>query len=196
MGAVRKNPKPNEIRTLVQAASRDAMREAVAALPEGTWLTTNNRYGSDAAATVGADTKAGLGASDSDLAAYIAASSPLHTADGWGYLGRALDAHAHGDRGVARHLGYYAELRAAMGLLATEGICVLNYTHAVLNDARETTTFSGGGTHRFAWAALDIWSGTSAASELLGRIIAPESIDITTWVKALPHGGAWTAVGT
>ena len=52
---------------------------------------------------------------------YIASSAPLHLADGWNYLSRAFDAACRGDRGAAYHLSYYAELRAAMSLLATEG---------------------------------------------------------------------------
>ena len=53
---------------------------------------------------------------------YVAASAPTHLIDGWSYLARAIDALLRGDAPAAVHLGYYAELRAAMSLLAGGGI--------------------------------------------------------------------------
>lgn len=61
----------------------------------------------------------------------MAASVIVHCFDGWSYLGRALEAEMAGDPQTAVHLGYYAELRAAMSVLASDEIGVFRNKHAV-----------------------------------------------------------------
>jgi len=65
---------------------------------------------------------AGTIQSPTQLSEYIAASCLLHCSDGWSYLGRAISALLRGDPHRARHLAYYAELRAATALLAKVGV--------------------------------------------------------------------------
>ena len=77
---------------------------------------------------------------DKAIAEYVAASAPLHASDGWHYLARAFGAISHGDRNTAIHLAYYAELRAAMAILASEGIGVLNYVHVVVDSSGNAST--------------------------------------------------------
>ena len=93
-----------------------------------------------------------------NLAQYIAASSILHANDGWCYLGRAVSALMNGDPHRSLHLAYYAELRAAMALLASEGVGIFNKKHYVLNGPNMATRLSSSqGTHRIAWDALEFW---------------------------------------
>jgi len=66
------------------------------------------------------------------MTGYVAVSAPLHCADGWSFLGRAVAAILLGDATAARHLGYYAELRAAMSLMAAHGVGIFNRTHFVV----------------------------------------------------------------
>src|SRR5437899_2753890 len=64
-------------------------------LPNGNWVAASNAYASDA---VGHLKATGDGQrKDRPLEDYVAASVGLHCADGWTYLGRALDCHMHGD---------------------------------------------------------------------------------------------------
>src|SRR5262245_50036590 len=86
------------------------------------WLQTNNKYRVRCTHRYECDLKASPPTVDhAGLTSYIAASGPCHVVDGWSFLGRAVDAALHGDPYTAIHLGYYAELRAAMSLLACEG---------------------------------------------------------------------------
>ena len=76
---------------------------------EGRWLDRRNRYRRSASYRVRCDRGRYR---HSELSDYIAASTVGHCFDGWSYLGRATEAELAGDPGAARHLGYYAELRA------------------------------------------------------------------------------------
>lgn len=113
---------------------------------------------------------------------YLAASTLLHCFDGWSFLGRALGAQMAGDPGSATHLGYYAELRAAMSVLASQGIGVFGRVHAVATgpDSCERVTDSGA-THVFAWRALEYWTD-GAAADVLFRVVSPLGIPLRTWL--------------
>ncbi len=59
-----------------------------------------------------------------DIIEVIAVRGPLHAIDGWSYFSRSLSALLSGDPHAARHLAYYAELRASLSILASTGIGV------------------------------------------------------------------------
>ena len=122
------------------------------------------------------------------LGEYIACSAPLHLADGWNYLSRAFDAACRGDRSSAYHLAYYGELRAAISLLATEGIGVFNRRHIALNERLEPTEFKSRrrkGTHDATWSLLSTWSRERGRSERLLRAITIESRSLSDWLAAV-----------
>ena len=134
------------------------------------------------------------------LSEYIVASAPLHCADGWSFLGRALDCHAQGDADAARHLGYYAELRGAMSLLATEGIGVFSSRHFVVESPQRCQEVQPRkGTHTIAWLALEHWSGLKRSTDLLATVIEPGGIPLADWLDAFrgarttwrPIGAEW-----
>ena len=56
----------------------------------------------------------------------IAISAPLHCVDGWSYASRAIASLLAGDGHAARHLAYYAQLRAGLSLLANLGVGIFN----------------------------------------------------------------------
>lgn len=128
-----------------------------------------------------------------DLCKYVAASIPTHCMDGWGFLGRAIHCLIRGDTNTARHLAYYAELRAAMSLLASAGISVLNTTHVVIDNNSHAHMFPDGpgrcGTHVFTWLALENWSTTQQAAGLLGDIIKVNSISLRDWLVEFVASG-------
>lgn len=186
-------------RTALDAASRSAIADAAARLktylPHGRWLGTNNRYLRRAVAVVIRDAGTPQNADSKHLAEYIAASTTLHCADGWAYLGRAMGAHSHGDTAVARHLAYYAELRAALALLATQGIGIFSSKNAVIDDSGQARFFAGG-THPTTWLALERWTNSTAGADLLSRVAQPAGVPLHAWVGGLGlGGGAWSPIG-
>src|SRR6476661_7745516 len=129
--ARRRPSRSNErgVARIVGEASPEAVRTAATRLStrlaDEIWLASNSRYLSETDAKLSQDigrkvsvSHAQGSAKASQLAEYVAASAILHCSDGWGYLGRAMGAQLQGDIGTSRHLAYYAELRAAMSLLA------------------------------------------------------------------------------
>lgn len=93
-----------------------------------------------------------------DIIELIATRGPLHVADGWGYLARAMSALLAGDAHAARHLAYYAELRAALSILANDGIGVFNGQNRVVDSAGVLRQLQNQGTHAMCWAALEFWA--------------------------------------
>lgn len=190
----------------IQDASRSAVQQYfaghVASGVHTCWLDAANRYRKTATQTFDDDAKATPRSVDEPaLIAYIAASAPTHLIDGWSYLARATEAVLRGDLNAALHLGYYAELRAAMSLLASEGIGVFNSRHPIITASGLTTTEiksiekwdkdkskyvpRGAGTHLAVWPLLSHWSTLGRAANLADKLIAPEGLELRLWLDAL-----------
>jgi hypothetical protein len=134
-------------------------------------ITNNNQLKNDAIKAIDKhhDISKNYQLKENDVSTYIASSSISHLLDGWGYLSQAVKALLSGNEGAAIHLAYYAELRAVMGLLASEGIGVFSTKHLVLESSNKFSLFvrrkkrnqSGSGnklgTHVFAWEAFEKW---------------------------------------
>ena len=156
------------------------------------WLGARNRYHRDTVKRIVADHASGA-VNQKHLAEYIAASSILHLMDGWSYLGRSFGATACGDTAAARHLAYYAELRAAMTILSIYGIGVFDHQHFVVVSPTSVNMIpGGGGTHVFASDALEWWAGQPSATKMLGASIRPEGIPLDSWLTALPRYASWS----
>lgn len=125
----------------------------------------------------------------------LAASAPSHCIDGWSFLGRAMACHFKGDADSARHLGYYAELRAGAALLATAGIGVFNDPHVVVDSAGSVVRLSGHGTHVMMWLAIEHWANSTDAADVLGKALAPASVPMDIWLGNMPGGSAWRPIG-
>jgi len=139
-----------------------------------------------------------------DLQKYIAVSSILHCFDGWIFLGRAISALCSGDSHTSHHLAYYAELRAAMSLLAGEGIGIFNTKHYVVNDCNHCNLIpdqrngqkKNSGTHIFSWLALEHWAGLIRSTKLLRQIITPSGIPLSTWFDGFGAGVNGVLIGS
>ena len=120
------------------------------------------------------------------LAEYIAASVPLHVADGWLYLARAFDSIRAGDRNTAVHLAYYAELRAGMSLLASEGVGVFNRRHVAIGPAFTPTVWGSNskGTHIATWKLLGSWAKDPIRVRTILTAIEVEARTISDWFDA------------
>lgn len=140
---------------------------------------------------------------------YVAASIFNHCSDGWSLMGRALSLLIKGDSNSAIHLAYYAELRAAMSLLAAEGVGVFNNRHVIISEADVDLTpdlyrirglpYEQKGlsrTHRFVWMALEHWADRKLSAELLAKIISPGSISLSDWFDAFGVGGNLHPIGS
>ena len=120
------------------------------------WLGQLNRYSKNTDKTVGSETAGATGriARPKQLSQYIAASCFLHAADGWSYLGKSMLSLLRGDPHRSLHLAYYAELRAAMSLMATRGVGIFNGRNFIVLGANNVKSVGKGNrTHQFAWEA-------------------------------------------
>ncbi|MGO8905528.1 MAG: hypothetical protein ACLQMH_07895 [Solirubrobacteraceae bacterium] len=183
------------LETASEAAINQAARRLGGYVGDQRWLPERNRYGKNAVKRLRADEE-GSGVRSRNLADYVAASAPLHCCDGWSLLGRAVGAHLRGDADAARHLAYYAELRAAMSLLATQGVGIFSDRHFVIDEHGAVRLLTKAGTHAAAWDVLETWADTRAAADVLGAILMPGGRTISDWVDALPSGSSWRPIAT
>ncbi len=149
------------------------------------WITASNPYRANPIRML-------LTAPPSDpgaLAQYIAASCPVHAADGWAYLGRAIGCHIRGDRFGARHLGYYAELRAGMSLLAGQGVGIFDRHHVIIDEfgaAHRLPKFTGGrwpGTHQIVWLALSHWADLVRSADTVSSTVTIGGHGLLDWLQ-------------
>ena len=164
----------------------------------GRWLGKGNRYSSETIERLARDIKAAA-VNPRHLAQYIAVSALLHVTDGWSYLGRSMQSLLQGDPNRALHLGYYAELRAAMSLLATEGIGVFKNKHFVVDgDNHASRLQKKSPTHEFAWDALNYWAQSPTSGALFADVVRPYGRPLEGWLApfgggaaVLPQAQAW-----
>ena len=172
-------------RALVLAASplatQRCMREVVKRIRRHKrWLNEFHPYNNDIADVLRKQTQV----DPLKLGEYIASSVPLHLTDGWNYLSRALEAASRGDRGSAYHLAYYAELRAAMSLLATEGVGIFHSRHIALDDHLQPAELRDS-THRATWNILSAWSNEAGRASLLLEGLTIEGKSLSEWLQMI-----------
>lgn len=182
---------------ILSTASRSGIENAFQALYphflNRQW-TGPNVYKSNTIRTIGDDVSRGS-IRHVDLAQYIAVSAPIHCADGWGYLGRAISCLSQGDVNSARHLGYYAELRAAMSLLASCGIGIFDHDHIVVDSLGTCVPLPlRSGTHPTTWLVLEYWTTLPDAWHVIGEIIRPLAIPLTQWLSNFAGGAVLSAI--
>jgi hypothetical protein len=143
------------------------------------WIPSSNHYFNDCVNKINQPP-----IKSNELAEYIAASVVLHCFDGWAYLGRAIDCHNRGDKDNARHLAYYAELRASISILAAEGIGVFDKKHFVIesNNSCKLIPSNNVGTHGITWRFLDWLSNDSQWRDLIYEIIQPDGKSLKDWL--------------
>lgn len=159
------------------------------------WLCAGNVYKLDSVGQIERDLGAGGGGINSPhLAEFIAASVPLHCADGWTFLARSLSCYINGNPNQAAHFAYYAELRAAMAILAARGIGVFNKTHFVVTASGACQLVRGDyGTHSMVWWALEHWAQTAASGDALLDLFIVSRSTIRAWFQnrvGAPTAGA------
>jgi len=163
----------------------------------GQWL-YGNRYRDNCIKNIKDDCQIRGGVVKLSLKKYIAASAPLHCVDGWSFLGKALLSCSSGDNNAAKHFAYYAELRAAMSLLASEGIGIFDKKDFTMDNTDLHGPIPSGGTHPAVDKAFKQWANTSNSSSLLEGIIRPAGIPIKDWLSEITTSASgssisWTA---
>ena len=165
------------------------------------WLDTGNTYRYNPIEAIKKNIKT-TGIKSQDMREYIAVSIFLHLFDGWDYIGRALYAQISGAP-IAIHLGYYAEMRATMSLLATQGIGIFNRQHFVVDKGGFVHPISDKKvlqhpTHKAVWLYLEHWLRSRDAGKQLSRIIRPRSIPLIDWINEMPCTAeeGWTLVAS
>jgi len=102
-----------------------------------------------------------------------------------------------GDHAAARHLAYYAELRAAMSILAARGVGIFDQQHFAVTGPTSVEKIPGtSGTHMFTWQALQWWSGLPDSWNLVGDVIRPYGKTLNEWLAAVPKYAAWGSVAS
>ena len=163
-------------------------------LKNGRWLNPTNSYLHGTIGRIQQDIQNGS-INDSDLGSYISVSAPLHCIDGWAYLSRAVNSLIHGDFNTARHLGYYAELRAAISILASEGIGILGSNHYVIDINQRCWKMPGTlGTHAIVWPVLEYWAKHPSASALIGSVVTPYGIKLEDWHRVFASSPTFPAI--
>lgn len=153
------------------------------------WLSAGNQYRQNSQSALRSHIKSVSRSSSESTADFAAASSVLHCADGWSYLGRSLAAIASGSLAQGIHLAYYGELRAALSLLACNGIVVANSTSAVLKANGGVEQVHDQGTHRATWDLLEDWASLGTSSSIIGTMLSYGGDSLDGWLARKSTGG-------
>ncbi len=180
------------VQAAVAAASSQTVKNAAVDLraqhfPTSQWLASNNRYANNTIDRIWTDVTAGRAPRTVELQRYIAASAFVHGFDGWAFASNAIDALLDGDVGCAIHLAYYAELRAVISFLASEGIGVFNNRHYWLDNTGAPQLLTGPGTHDMVWLALREWAAVPAKGATILNLFSVGGHSLTDWLNAGGH---------
>ena len=190
--------KRNKLKIELSSASRSAVHGVMARLlthwKGGTWLSQANHYRNDSVQQISDHVKNSTAPHHEELADYIAASAIAHCFDGWSYLARSLESEMVGDPDTARHLAYYAELRAAMSILAGAGIGVFHNRHvAMCTPERCNVLTQNLGTHLFVWHALEMWAESQDGVDAILNAIQPGGCSLSDWLIQFSVGSTFVA---
>ena len=184
---------------LLQASSPEGialtMHSVTAGLRSGHWLSGSHRYRDRGNRRGNNRLREDLSQGtihNEELSQYIGISAPVHSMDGWGLLGRSMHCLLRGDSYTAVHLAYYAELRAALAILASQGIGIFNDSHCVVDSTGKckivTPVDEGGkriGNHMWTWLVFQWWSREPRAVDLLREVIKPNVDSLGTWIEGM-----------
>ncbi len=134
-----------------------------------------------------------------------AAAAPNHCIDGWGYAARAISALLAGDLHAARHLAYYAQLRAGLSMLGNVGIGIFNGINFSVDsigaihrlDASKKPSKRGFGTHEAVWEALSAWVSSPQTARQFLELVRIGNSSLGGCIDAVwPGSSAASVAGT
>jgi hypothetical protein len=135
----------------------------------------------------------------SELIEATAAAAPNHCIDGWAYVSRALSALLAGDLHAARHLAYYAQLRAGLSMLGHLGVGIFNGINFAIQSSGtvvklDTTPRGGLGTHSAVWAALENWVSDPGMARQFLDLVRIGNATLSDCLDAIWPGASKTAI--
>ncbi|MFI5160671.1 MAG: hypothetical protein ACHQHN_05305 [Sphingobacteriales bacterium] len=181
------------IQGAVQRSSRQAVKDILldnqSNLNSFIWLNPQNKYLVNTIDTIFKDQSADRRFSNyrlykNQLKEYIGISSILHCKDGWDFFSSAVGLLLEGNIANCIHMAYYAELRAAMSILASDGIGVFNNTHYWIDNSNSLNHLNGPGTHDFVWHTFEEWSKVQTKSNSILNIVEINNSSIFDWLVA------------
>lgn len=184
-------------RALLSSADRSQVVSTLANITlssSGEWLKSSNVYLHDAHMQIKADNNTIPAAQISDFSEYLTAGAFVHCGDAWSYFGRAIDALIRGDLHAAVHLTYYAELRGAFSVLASEGIYIGDGANFILDSTGQPRCVTHDRTHVAAWKYFDAWSGAARSSSLVEEILRPGGVKLHEWTQNISGQPVQTVV--
>ena len=130
--------------------------------------------------------------SDQQTVELLAAVVPNHCADGWTFLSQAISALLSGDIHTARHLAYYAQLRAALSFLGCNGIGIFNTINFAIDSRQKRHRLDhnnknsyGLGTHEAVWRVLNDWSNELGNAKYFLESIAFRGVSVAENIDTL-----------
>lgn len=171
----------DKLRYANQSAVVESLREMKKIFLQGDWLSKRNRYRVDTINRLKVDVEKKK-INSKYISTYIGISSIQHCYDGWKYLGRAVSSAVNIDLNNARHLAYYAELRAAISILSSQGIGVFNDRHIIIGK-NQVYDRKSPGTHPMTWEALGYFANQRKSSSSLLSIIQPNQNSLGEWLN-------------
>ncbi|MDP1678120.1 MAG: hypothetical protein Q8L88_14790 [Bacteroidota bacterium] len=149
------------------------------------WINLSNRYRKDTLNFIDIDRPNRI--KQKQLREYIASSSILFCSDGWINFSRSIESLLNGDVANAIHLAYYAEIKAVMSILASEGIGVFNSRHYYVDNTKRVLEISEKcKTHDFIPRAIIEW-GNLPKSESLFKSLSYNALPFSRWFDASPY---------
>ncbi|MGL4674015.1 MAG: hypothetical protein ACRCXK_04050 [Wohlfahrtiimonas sp.] len=136
-----------------------------------------------------------------DVKEYLAISIFAHMIDGWSYMNNAINAFLTGDPSIAIHLAYYAELRAAISFLGSEGILMVNNQQACIdsNDelyvpsAQQTSLkIKRSGTHTATWDITKEWISNHTRGDRVLEYFTYRGRTFKELIPSIPNCSATT----
>lgn len=139
-----------------------------------------------------------------DVIDAVAVSIPTHCVDGWTFAARATSALLAGDPHTCRHMAYYAQLRAALCILANLGVGLFNGVNLGIDAAGQVVRIDptgnnkkGDGTHKIVWATLKEWGQDANLAQAFLDLLRFKHVPVRDILEALwPGFMAVTTVGT
>ncbi|MDH0863506.1 hypothetical protein [Mitsuaria sp. GD03876] len=123
----------------------------------------------------------------------LAAESLVHAVEGWRFLAAAISSLiSHGQK-QSIHFAYYAELRAAVSILAGNGLRVKYPTSSYVEQggSEQAPTWKREGTHKLVWRLWKDWTaGTDADSLFLDGLKVHPAIPLRLFKDAIAHVSA------
>jgi hypothetical protein len=167
---------------------KDTLLSSRGFLDNNNWLHPNNKYLKDTIGKIKNDLDVNItnkNLNPSQIKEYVAASSILHCKDGWGFLTDSISSLLEGNISSAIHIAYYAELRAAMSFLASDGIGVFNKQHIWFDNTGACNKVTNIGTHDFVWNTIEEWANVQHKSHVILQSLQIRNHSIFDWlVKA------------